>query len=58
MMFGGLAPTVSGCGEENFENMTNSESCIALKETMNRTGCTPNLNSQFNSLAYEVKCIN
>lgn len=57
MIFGGLAPTVSGCGKADFSNMSISESCVALKEAQNRTGCVANLDAQFKSLAYEVNLL-
>jgi hypothetical protein len=37
--------------------MSISESCVALKEAQNRTGCVANLDAQFKSLAYEVNLL-
>lgn len=52
---GGFAPKITSCGNYNFENMTTTEACSAFKQLQNESDeCTPQLEAQFGSLAYEV----
>ncbi|CAD5232272.1 unnamed protein product [Bursaphelenchus xylophilus] len=53
MIYGGYAPKVVECGGHDYRNLSNVKSCAAYKEDFLRTNCTPVLETQFNSLAYE-----
>ncbi|KAI6186285.1 MFS domain-containing protein [Aphelenchoides besseyi] len=53
MVYGGFAPRVVGCGQNDFRNMTTTDACATLVEIRNLTKCIPQLETQFDSLAFE-----
>ncbi|MFH4974015.1 hypothetical protein AB6A40_000724 [Gnathostoma spinigerum] len=55
MIFGGAAAEVASCGDDStFKEMANAKlKCAHLEEVQSATNCTPTLEGQFESAAYE-----
>ncbi|CAD5232273.1 unnamed protein product [Bursaphelenchus xylophilus] len=53
MIFGGLGPTVTRCGDVDLRNWTKKEVCDDIERLSNGTRCQ--LEAQFKSLAYEFR---
>ncbi|CAD5223570.1 unnamed protein product [Bursaphelenchus okinawaensis] len=53
MIYGGYAPKVVQCGHHDYRNLSTVKSCAAFKADTAASNCSPVLETQFNSLAYE-----
>ena len=54
MVYGAYSPQVTACGNHTFEGMNQRDICAGLDQLMNRTGCTPTVVTQFESVGHEV----
>ncbi|KAI1723329.1 sugar transporter domain-containing protein [Ditylenchus destructor] len=54
MIYGGYAPKVIACGNYSLQHFTkHSDACSEMSILQNTTGCTPEFETQFGSVAYE-----
>ncbi|KAI6175161.1 MFS domain-containing protein [Aphelenchoides fujianensis] len=53
MVYAGFAPRLVACGPNDLRNLSTVEACAALGPLQNETKCIPQLETQFESLAFE-----
>lgn len=54
MVYGGIVPSIKGCGQRNFTDLSKADICTLVGTLQNETGCKPDLAADFESLAFEV----